>query len=167
MALNVITGIKAVQITAAGSGKECACVVGFNGDGLRRKLGLSTLGTGEHVHLPTTWIEISYLAQCKGQIQDEALNVLHASLDHASFYYDHPPALFFLAESILYRLCCDAFLKPYLYSVEIKLAKGDMQINCKPRWRPAATQLKRAGGLLPPVMEEAKVPRLPWPGSEL
>ncbi|XP_036164226.1 transmembrane protein 232 [Myotis myotis] len=89
----------------------------------KRKLGLSTLGTGEHVHLPTTWIEISYLAQCKGQIQDEALNVLYASLDHASFYYDHPPALFFLAESILYRLCCDAFLKPYLYSLEIKLAK--------------------------------------------
>lgn len=89
----------------------------------KKKLGLSTLGTGEHVHLPTTWIEISYLAQCKGEIQDEALNMLYASLDHASFYYDHLPALFFLAESILYRLCFDAFLKPYLYSVEIKLAK--------------------------------------------
>lgn len=53
----------------------------------------------------------------------EALNMLYASLDHASFDYDHLPALFFLAESVLYRLCCDAFLKPYLYSVEIKLAK--------------------------------------------
>lgn len=30
MALNVITEIKAVQITAAGSVKECACVVGFS-----------------------------------------------------------------------------------------------------------------------------------------
>ncbi|CAK6444420.1 unnamed protein product [Pipistrellus nathusii] len=89
----------------------------------KRKLGLSTLGTGKHVHLPTTWIEVSFLAQCKGEIQDEALNILYTSLDHASFYYDHPPALFFLAESVFYRLCCDAFLKPYLFSVEIKLAK--------------------------------------------
>lgn len=53
----------------------------------------------------------------------EALNILYASMDHASFDYDHLPALFFVAESILYRLCCDAFLKTYLYSVEIKLSK--------------------------------------------
>ncbi|ELK35260.1 hypothetical protein MDA_GLEAN10003154 [Myotis davidii] len=33
-----------------------------------------------------------------------------------------------------------------------------MQINCRQRWQPAATQLKRAGGLLAPVMEEAKLP---------
>uniref|UniRef100_A0A8D1Z2M5 Transmembrane protein 232 n=1 Tax=Sus scrofa TaxID=9823 RepID=A0A8D1Z2M5_PIG len=89
----------------------------------KRKLGLKTLGTGKNVHLPTAWTEVIYLAQCKGEIQDEALNMLYASLDHASFDYDHLPALFFLAESVLYRLCCDAFLKPYLYSVEIKLAK--------------------------------------------
>ncbi|XP_061044029.1 LOW QUALITY PROTEIN: transmembrane protein 232 [Eubalaena glacialis] len=89
----------------------------------KRKLGLKTLGTGRHVHLPTTWTEVVYLAQCKGEIQDEALNMLYASLDHATFDYDHLPALFFVAESVLYRLCCDAFLKTYLYSVEIKLAK--------------------------------------------
>ncbi|XP_016080390.1 PREDICTED: transmembrane protein 232 [Miniopterus natalensis] len=89
----------------------------------RRKLGLRTLGTGKHVHLPTAWTEIIYLAQCKGEIQDEALNMLYASLDHAAFDYDHLPVLFFLGESVLYRLCCDAFLKPYLYSLEIKLAK--------------------------------------------
>ncbi|GAB1301272.1 Transmembrane protein 232 [Apodemus speciosus] len=89
----------------------------------KRKLGLKTLGSGKHVHLPTVWAEVIYLAQCKGEIQDEALNMLHASLDHVSFDYDQLPALFFLAESVLYRLCCDAFMKGYLYSVEIKLVK--------------------------------------------
>lgn len=53
----------------------------------------------------------------------EALNMLHASLDHVPFDYDQLPALFFLAESVLYRLCCDAFMKGFLYSVEIKLVK--------------------------------------------
>uniref|UniRef100_A0A8I5NH63 Transmembrane protein 232 n=1 Tax=Papio anubis TaxID=9555 RepID=A0A8I5NH63_PAPAN len=89
----------------------------------KRKLGLKTLGSGKHVHLPAAWIEVIYLAQCKGEIQDEALNMLYASLDHASFDYDQLPALFFVAESVLYRLCCDASLKTYLYSVEIKLVK--------------------------------------------
>uniref|UniRef100_A0A2K6UV83 Transmembrane protein 232 n=1 Tax=Saimiri boliviensis boliviensis TaxID=39432 RepID=A0A2K6UV83_SAIBB len=88
-----------------------------------RKLGLKTLGSGKHVHLPAAWTEVIYLAQCKGEIQDEALNMLYASLDHAPFDYDHLPALFFVAESVLYRLCCDASLQTYLYSVELKLAK--------------------------------------------
>lgn len=65
----------------------------------------------------------------------EALNMLYASLDHAVFDCDHLPALFFVAESVLYRLCCDAFQKAYLYSVEIKLAKVcfkviPMYFNC-------------------------------------
>ncbi|NP_001257319.1 transmembrane protein 232 [Rattus norvegicus] len=89
----------------------------------KRKLGLKTLGSGKHVHLPTAWAEVIYLAQCKGEIQDEALNMLYASLDHVSFDCDQLPTLFFLAESVLYRLCCDAFKKEYLYSVEIKLVK--------------------------------------------
>ncbi|CAH6792009.1 Tmem232 [Phodopus roborovskii] len=89
----------------------------------KRKLGLKTLGSGKHVHLPTAWEEVIYLAQCKGEIQDEALNMLHASLDQVSFDYNQLPALFFLAESVLYRLCCDAFMKRFLYSVEIKLLK--------------------------------------------
>lgn len=53
----------------------------------------------------------------------EALNMLHASLDQVPFDYDQLPALLFLAESVLYRLCCDAFMKGFLYSVEIKLVK--------------------------------------------
>uniref|UniRef100_A0A8C6CI78 Transmembrane protein 232 n=1 Tax=Moschus moschiferus TaxID=68415 RepID=A0A8C6CI78_MOSMO len=89
----------------------------------KRKLGLRTLGMGRHVHLPAAWTEVVCLAQCRGEVQDEALNMLYASLDHAAFDCDHLPALFFVAESVLYRLCCDAFQKAYLYSVEIKLAK--------------------------------------------
>ncbi|KAB0364950.1 hypothetical protein FD754_009106 [Muntiacus muntjak] len=89
----------------------------------KRKLGLRTLGMGRHVHLPSAWTEVVYLAQCRGEVQDEALNMLYASLDHASFDCDHLPALFFVAESVLYRLCCDAFRKAYLYSIEIQLAK--------------------------------------------
>ncbi|XP_060224238.1 transmembrane protein 232 [Meriones unguiculatus] len=89
----------------------------------KRRLGLKALGSGKHVHLPTAWTEVIYLAQCKGEIQDEALNMLQASLDHASFDFDQLPALFFLAESVLYRLCCDAFMKNFLYSVEIRLVK--------------------------------------------
>uniref|UniRef100_G1SXI3 Transmembrane protein 232 n=1 Tax=Oryctolagus cuniculus TaxID=9986 RepID=G1SXI3_RABIT len=89
----------------------------------KRKLGLKTLGSGKHVDLPAAWTEVVFLAQCKGEIQDEALNMLYVSLDHISFDYDHLPALFFVAESILYRLCCDALLRTYLYSIEMKLAK--------------------------------------------
>ncbi|XP_006876873.1 PREDICTED: transmembrane protein 232-like, partial [Chrysochloris asiatica] len=89
----------------------------------KRKLGLKTLGSGKHVNISTGWIEATYLAQCKGDIQEDALNMLYASLDHAPFDYDQLPALFFVAESVLYRLCCDAFIKTYLYSVEMKLAK--------------------------------------------
>ncbi|XP_023403273.1 transmembrane protein 232 [Loxodonta africana] len=89
----------------------------------KRRLGLKTLGSGKHVNIPGGWIEATYLAQCKGDIQEEALNVLYDSLDHASFDYCQLPALFFVAESVLYRLCCDAFQKTYLYSVEMKLAK--------------------------------------------
>ncbi|XP_070373720.1 transmembrane protein 232 isoform X7 [Equus asinus] len=66
----------------------------------KRKLGLRTLGAGRQVHLPTAWTEVVYLAQCKGEIQD-----------------------------VLYRLCCDAFLRTYLYSLEIKLAKKHKQFN--------------------------------------
>ncbi|XP_057162986.1 transmembrane protein 232 isoform X2 [Ursus arctos] len=89
----------------------------------KRKLGLQTFGSGKHVHLPAAWTEVIYLAQCKGEIQDEALNMLYASLDRASFDYGHLPTLFFVAESVLYRLCCDAFQKTYLHSVETKLIK--------------------------------------------
>ncbi|XP_051850712.1 transmembrane protein 232 [Antechinus flavipes] len=89
----------------------------------KRRLGLSSLGMGNHVDLPAAWIEAIYLAQCKGEIQEEALNMLCTSLDHASLHCSHLSTLFFIAESVLYRICCDASQKSYLYSSEIKLIK--------------------------------------------
>ncbi|XP_072453347.1 transmembrane protein 232 isoform X2 [Notamacropus eugenii] len=89
----------------------------------KRRLGLSSLGVGSHVDLPAAWTEAIYLAQCKGEIQEEALSMLCASLDHASLNCSHLTTLFFIAESVLYRICCDASQKSYLYSSEIKLTK--------------------------------------------
>ncbi|XP_072592693.1 transmembrane protein 232 isoform X2 [Vulpes vulpes] len=49
----------------------------------KRKLGLKTLGSGKHVHLPTAWMEVMYLAQCKGKIQD-------ALSSSGESYYKYP-----------------------------------------------------------------------------
>uniref|UniRef100_A0A8C3HJN7 Transmembrane protein 232 n=1 Tax=Chrysemys picta bellii TaxID=8478 RepID=A0A8C3HJN7_CHRPI len=89
----------------------------------KRRSGLGTLGSGKHVDLPVAWTEAIILAQCKGEIQEEALDILLISLDHAPMNPEHVPVLFFIAESILYRICCDAAQKSYLYSSEIKLSK--------------------------------------------
>ncbi|OBS72055.1 hypothetical protein A6R68_13368, partial [Neotoma lepida] len=43
----------------------------------KRKLGLKMLGSGKHVHLPTAWAEVIFLAQCKGEIQDGLPSHLH------------------------------------------------------------------------------------------
>ncbi|XP_074850282.1 transmembrane protein 232 [Carettochelys insculpta] len=89
----------------------------------KRRLGLRMLGSGKHVDLPLAWTEAIILAQCKGEIQEEVLDSLLISLDHAPMDPEHVPVLFFIAESILYRICCDAARTPYLYSSEIKLSK--------------------------------------------
>ncbi|XP_053148099.1 transmembrane protein 232 isoform X6 [Hemicordylus capensis] len=94
--------------------------------GCKRRSGLSTLGCGKHVDIPTAWIEAMMLSHCKGEIHDEALDVLLISLDHAPISPDHVPVLFFIAESILYKLCYDAVQKPYLFLCEIKLCKAPM-----------------------------------------
>ncbi|KAJ7335710.1 hypothetical protein JRQ81_013651 [Phrynocephalus forsythii] len=92
----------------------------------KRRLGLSTLGCGKYVDLPLAWTEAIMLAQCKGNISEEALGVLIMSLDHAPVTADHIPVLFFLAESILYKLCHDVVQKPYLFSCEILLYKDPL-----------------------------------------
>nr|XP_056704979.1 transmembrane protein 232 [Euleptes europaea] len=89
----------------------------------KRRSGLRTLGCGKHVDIPVAWTETLMLSLCKGEIQEEALDILLISLDHAPVSPDHIPALFFVAESILYRICYDAVQKPNLLSCEIKLAK--------------------------------------------
>ncbi|XP_061479775.1 transmembrane protein 232 [Rhineura floridana] len=89
----------------------------------KRRSGLSTLGSGKYVDLPVAWTEAVMLSQCKGEIHEEAVEILLISLDHAPIVPDHIPVLFFIAESILYKLCYDSVAKPYLFSCEIKLSK--------------------------------------------
>ncbi|KAF7250192.1 hypothetical protein EYD10_03944 [Varanus komodoensis] len=88
-----------------------------------RRAGLSTLGCGKYVDLPLAWTEAIILSQCKGEISEEAFEVLAISLDHAPVLPEQIPVLFFIAESVLYKLCYDAVEKPYLFSCEIKLSK--------------------------------------------
>ncbi|XP_078413962.1 transmembrane protein 232 [Cetorhinus maximus] len=89
----------------------------------KRKAGLNTMGSGNHVNLPLAWTELALLVQCKGKIQAEALDILLISLDHAPLHPDQIPVLFFLAESILYWICTDAVKQPYLYTCEVKIIK--------------------------------------------
>ncbi|XP_066468656.1 transmembrane protein 232 [Tiliqua scincoides] len=91
--------------------------------GCKRKSGLSTLGCGKHVNLPAAWTEAMMLSQCKGEIHEEALEILLRSLDHAPINPKQAPVLFFIAESILHMLCYDAVQKPYLFRCEIRLSK--------------------------------------------
>ncbi|XP_060136148.1 transmembrane protein 232 isoform X2 [Zootoca vivipara] len=90
----------------------------------KRRSGLSTLGVGKYVDLPGAWAEAVLLSQCKGEIHEEAVEILLISLDHAPLVPDHIPVLFFVAESVLYRLCYEAVEKPSLFACEITLSKG-------------------------------------------
>ncbi|XP_070599039.1 transmembrane protein 232 isoform X2 [Erythrolamprus reginae] len=89
----------------------------------KRRLGLSVLGCGKYVNLPVGWTEAIMLSQCKGEISEEALEILGISLDHAPIAPEHISILFFVAEGILYKICYDAAQKPFLFSCEIKLLK--------------------------------------------
>ncbi|XP_062925221.1 transmembrane protein 232 [Mobula hypostoma] len=89
----------------------------------KRKAGLSTMGSGDHVNLSVAWTELALLVQCKGKIQEEALDILLISLDHAPFHPDQIPVLFFLAELVLYWICTDAVKQSYLYICEVKMIK--------------------------------------------
>jgi len=53
----------------------------------------------------------------------ECLDVLTISLDQSPLDKHHIPALFFLAETMLYWLRTDAVHQPYLRTGEIKLLK--------------------------------------------
>ncbi|XP_078070000.1 transmembrane protein 232 [Mustelus asterias] len=89
----------------------------------KRKVGLNSMGSGNHVNLPLAWSELALLVQCKGKIQEEALDILLLSLDHAPLHPDQIPVLFFLAESVLYWICVDAVKQSYLYTCEVKIIK--------------------------------------------
>ncbi|XP_042189888.1 transmembrane protein 232 [Callorhinchus milii] len=89
----------------------------------KRKVGFNTMGSGSNVNLSAGWTDLVLLAQCKGIIQDGALDILLTSLDHAPFDPDQISCLFFLAETVLYWIFADAIQQPYLYSSEIKIIK--------------------------------------------
>ncbi|XP_048772983.2 transmembrane protein 232-like isoform X2 [Ostrea edulis] len=89
----------------------------------KRRAGLRNCGTGPFVNLPMAWTELAQLAQCKGKIQEDCLDVLITSLDQSPLEKYHIPALFFLAETMLYWLRTDAVHQPYLRTGEIKLLK--------------------------------------------
>ncbi|XP_041358680.1 transmembrane protein 232-like isoform X2 [Gigantopelta aegis] len=87
----------------------------------KRRAGLKEFGVGHHVNLPLAWTEMAQLAQCKGKIQEDCLDVLIVSLDVSPVEKYHIPALFFLAETMLYWLRTEAVRQPYLRTSEIKL----------------------------------------------
>ncbi|CAG2209142.1 Transmembrane protein 232 [Mytilus edulis] len=89
----------------------------------KRRSGLRLNGLGQYVNLPMAWTELAQLAQCKGKIQEECLDVLITTLDQSPLERFHIPALFFLAETMLYWLRTDAVHQPYLRTGEIKLLK--------------------------------------------
>lgn len=86
----------------------------------KRRAGIREGGVGQHVNLPMAWTELAQLAQCRGKIQEECLDVLITSLDQSPLEKYHIPALFFLAETMLYWLRTDAVHQPYLRTGEIK-----------------------------------------------
>ncbi|XP_069819092.1 transmembrane protein 232 isoform X2 [Dendropsophus ebraccatus] len=90
---------------------------------VRRQSGLHLKGSGHCGNLHLAWTELILMAQCKGKIEEEALEILILSLDQAEIHQDQISALFFIAESVLYRICCDAAHKPYLLTSEVKLSK--------------------------------------------
>lgn len=89
----------------------------------KRRAGLKNGGVGKHVNLPMAWTELAQLAQCRGKIQEDCLDVLIISLDQSPLEKYHIPALFFLAETMLYWLRTDAVHQPFLRTGEIKLLK--------------------------------------------
>ncbi|XP_041754843.1 transmembrane protein 232 isoform X1 [Coregonus clupeaformis] len=89
----------------------------------KRRAGLKCMGEGYHVELPLAWTELLLLGLCRGKIQNDSLDSLLMSLDHAPVHAEQIPALFYLGESVLYWVCTDMSQKPNLYTCEVKILK--------------------------------------------
>nr|XP_046225559.1 transmembrane protein 232 isoform X2 [Oncorhynchus gorbuscha] len=89
----------------------------------KRRAGLKCMGEGYHVQLPLAWAELLLLGLCRGKIQNDSLDSLLVSLDHAPVHAEQIPALFYLGESVLYWVCTDTSQKPNLYTCEVKILK--------------------------------------------
>nr|XP_046225561.1 transmembrane protein 232 isoform X4 [Oncorhynchus gorbuscha] len=95
----------------------------------KRRAGLKCMGEGYHVQLPLAWAELLLLGLCRGKIQNDSLDSLLVSLDHAPVHAEQIPALFYLGESVLYWVCTDTSQKPNLYTCEVKILKA--QADCQ------------------------------------
>ncbi|XP_062334961.1 transmembrane protein 232 [Osmerus eperlanus] len=89
----------------------------------QRRAGLKCMGEEEYVELPLAWTELLLLGVCLGKIQNDSLDSLLMSLDHAPVQAQHIPSLFYLAESVLYWVCSDTAQKPSIYTCEVKMLK--------------------------------------------
>lgn len=89
----------------------------------KRRSGISSQGEGTRVDLPMAWSELAILAQCKGKLQEDCLDILCKSLNHAPVHEENIATLFFLAESVLYWLRTDSVTSSHLRTAEIRLLK--------------------------------------------
>lgn len=68
---------------------------------VKRRAGLLTGGSGKHVHIPRSWVELTLLARCKGPFREEVLKTLSASLLAAPPTIDNIPSLFLVCETVI------------------------------------------------------------------
>ena len=68
---------------------------------VKRRAGLLSGGSGRHVHIPRSWVELTLLARCKGPFRDDVLKVLFASLLTAPPSVDNIPSLFLVCETVI------------------------------------------------------------------
>ena len=68
---------------------------------VKRRAGLLSGGSGRHVHVPRSWVELTLLARCKGPFRDDVLKVLFASLLTAPPSVDNIPSLFLVCETVI------------------------------------------------------------------
>ena len=76
------------------------------------------MGCTEAFHVGNFYLQFFFFVNFS-----ECLDVLITSLDQSPLQRYHIPALFFLAETMLYWLRTDAVHQPYLRTGEIKLLK--------------------------------------------
>ena len=68
---------------------------------VKRRAGILSGGTGRHVHIPRSWVELTLLARCRGHFRDEVLEALLASMITASPSIDNIPSLFLVCETVI------------------------------------------------------------------
>lgn len=68
---------------------------------VKRRAGILSGGSGRHVHIPRSWVELTLLARCKGPFREDVLKMLFASLLTAPPSIDNIPSLFLVCETVI------------------------------------------------------------------